>query len=658
MKIKLQKIRISNFKGIKEKTIDFRDGQTSIFGANKAGKTTVFDAFTWLLFGKDSIDREKFNIKNTKFTELNRQDHEVEGILSIDGVETTVKRIYREKWTKKKGTTTAVLTGNEQEFFWNGVPLQAGEFAKKIDELVKEVVFKLISNPLHFNNLPWKSRREFLFKMAGDISDADIAAGNKDFEILLQTLQTKSLEEYKREISVRKTTLKDNLKSIPARIDEVSKSKPEELEWDKIEVEIKTKEHALADIDTQIADSSKANQALNDAKAERQNKIHKLKTSLRDIEFQLESDFRRVFNEKKKVYDESLNSLNDAKNKAISHLNTLGLALKSLHDKKQGLDVRRNSLRDLFITTSESQFVADLTGHINCPKCNHGFNPSDVDGTILEERRRQFNLNKSISLDNIDADGSRLKAEIEASESDIKNLNIKIEEAKETATAADEKLSAFNQNNVFPEYVFNLEIAIAGHEEYQAIKNTLLELENKIDEAVDTNNATLELIESKTAISKELDNLKTLLNRKSQIEAANKRIEQLKADEKNWSQQLADLEGAEFTINDFNKAKIEMVESRVNGKFQYVTFKMFDYTIEGNPVETCETMLDGVPFSDLNTAGKIWAGLDIINTLSQHYNVTAPVFLDNRESVTEIPYTESQIVNLFVSPEDKELRVA
>ena len=75
---------------------------------------------------------------------------------------------------------------------------------------------------------------------------------------------------------------------------------------------------------------------------------------------------------------------------------------------------------------------------------------------------------------------------------------------------------------------------------------------------------------------------------------------------------------------------------------------MFDYTIEGNEFEVCVPMMGGVPYSDLNTAKKLNAGLDIINTLTKFYNTTAPLFIDGMESVTDIIDTASQVINLIV----------
>lgn len=115
------------------------------------------------------------------------------------------------------------------------------------------------------------------------------------------------------------------------------------------------------------------------------------------------------------------------------------------------------------------------------------------------------------------------------------------------------------------------------------------------------------------------------------------------------AQQIANVEKEQFVIENFIKAKVDALENVVNSKFKFVKFKMFDELINGGVVECCEVLVDGVPYRDCNTASKINAGIDVINELSEYYSVSAPIFLDNRESVTNVIPTKSQLINLFVA---------
>ena len=147
-----------------------------------------------------------------------------------------------------------------------------------------------------------------------------------------------------------------------------------------------------------------------------------------------------------------------------------------------------------------------------------------------------------------------------------------------------------------------------------------------------------------------------MLNNRDVAERTRARIEELKAEERQLAAQISVLEGHRYLIELFIKVKVNLLEDSINSRFRTVKFKLFDVQINGAVVECCETMINGVPWADANNAGRVNAGLDIINTLSGHYGVSAPIFIDFRESVNELIETNSQIINLVVS-QDPKLRV-
>ncbi|MGI8600291.1 MAG: ATP-binding protein, partial [Chitinophagaceae bacterium] len=175
MNIILRKLQLTNFKGIKNLSCEFSH-ETFIYGENATGKTTVMDAFLWLLFGKDSTDRKDFEVKtlDKAGNVIEKTDHEVYALLDVDGRDIELKRVLREKWQKKRGSVEAEFTGNETLYFWNDVPCQQKEFQAKINNLVDESIFKLLTSPLYFNSLPWQNRRDVLIGIAGDVTDAEV----------------------------------------------------------------------------------------------------------------------------------------------------------------------------------------------------------------------------------------------------------------------------------------------------------------------------------------------------------------------------------------------------------------------------------------------------------------------------------------------------
>jgi hypothetical protein len=154
----------------------------------------------------------------------------------------------------------------------------------------------------------------------------------------------------------------------------------------------------------------------------------------------------------------------------------------------------------------------------------------------------------------------------------------------------------------------------------------------------------------------EINRLQTIMGAEEVIKRGKARINYLLSEEKNLAQQISDLEKQEFAMDAYTRSRMDMVEARINGKFSLVKFRMFNQLINGGIEEACDCMVSGVPFTDVNSAGKIQAGIDIINTLSKHYGISAPIWIDNRESTNNIPQTKSQVINLIVT-KDKTLTI-
>ena len=215
-RIILKQLSFVNFKGLRNLSIEFNEDITSIYADNGLGKTSIFDGFTWVLFGKDSKDRKSFGIKtyDENGTAIPRIPHEVTATLLVNDEEVTLCRRYSEKWTKKRGSAEEVFDGHEEERLYNGVPCSMKEYNEKIAALCSEEVFKFITNPLYFTRQKPDVQRAMLIRMAGGVQDSEIAKGNANFEDLLSKLTGKNLEEYKREIQAKKRRIKNELDMI------------------------------------------------------------------------------------------------------------------------------------------------------------------------------------------------------------------------------------------------------------------------------------------------------------------------------------------------------------------------------------------------------------------------------------------------------------
>lgn len=667
MKITLKSLRLLNFKGLR--TFEFTpDGQNvTVYGQNEAGKSTLYDAFLWLMFNKNSDGASDFNIKtlDKNNNPLHKLDHEVEAVLDVDGREMTLKKTYREKWQKKRGSETPEFVGHETAYFWDEVPVSQKEYKEKIEWLCDEGIFKLITNPLAFNALKWQDRRNILFEIAGDVSDADVAAGKKSFQELLDKLNGKKFEDYKKQIAAQKKRLRDELDQIPTRIDEINRNMPEMPDAKAIESKIASLSKQVDEIDDKIADITKANQAANEAKMKRQNEIHELRSQAQAIKFRIETEYNNDKNRKQQV----INSLQNGIKNRYASIENLERNIKAnekfIESREKDIERLKETIDQLRVDwtkVNESELTFDENEFI-CPACKR-----ELDSSNIEEKKAEltanFHRDKLKKLERISAEGKAKKAEIQEKEKEIESFKEKIDVDKDQIESISAEINDLETRLTDLRFESEEESQIPVQQllecngDFNAIMDKIeaLEIEQDQEEPAELPDTTF-LKAQKRDLQAEIDELKAQLSAKDHIKRSQARITELEAESKKLGAEIAKLEKEEFVMEQFEKAKVAAVEESINGKFNIAEFKMYNFLINGGTEPTCQTMYKGVPWQDINTAGKIQVGLDIISTLSKHYGVQAPIFLDGRESVVSIPEMDAQIINLIVSAKDKKLRV-
>jgi exonuclease SbcC len=664
----IKSLSLTNFKGIKNLQLDFEE-ETDIFGANGTGKTTFADAFTWLLFGKDTSDRKDFEIKtldaNGKVIPM--IDHEVYASLFVDNEPLTIKRVLKEKWVQKRGEEEKEFSGNVTELYWNEVPMSVTEFTKKVNDVLNEQVFKMITSPTYFNSIKWQDRRNLLIDIFGEFSNEDVARGNSAFENLLAKLtQGKTLEEYKSQILASIKKAKEDLKNIPARIDEVFRGKPEDVNFEVLEKELESKNSELKKVDDLINNTNLSIESqlkeINDKKL----KISNLKTEISIIE----ANAKTEASERLKPDTSKVDALQRNLTAKKQELATYESSLKTLSGKLNDLDQSKTSLEQKIVDARNDWNVENAKqitfndNDFHCPTCKREFESGNVDAKKTE-LTNSFNQSKQKKLAEISAKGKSLTAEKINTENEITGISERIKNGKIVVDGLKTEIGniefsiketenpATENSELTPELLY--ESILSLNPDYKSKKSELEQLEANPVQDISIDNS--ELIEKKRIFQSEIDAIKTQLQNKVLIEAADKRISELKAEQSTLTQQIANVEKEHFVIENFIKAKVDALEQVVNSKFKYVKFKMFDEQINGGLKETCEATINGVPYSDANTASRINAGLDIINVLSEYYQMSAPIFIDNAESVHSLIETNSQIIKLVVSEEAKKLTV-
>lgn len=642
------RLTLLNFKGIRSLTVDFDEHETNIYGANAAGKTTVFDAFRWVLFGKDCNDRKDFNIKTigADGKPIERLPHEVTADLVVDGEQITLKKCYVEKWTKKRGSAVETFSGHAVECYYNDVPCSVKEYEAKVSEICDEQVFKLITNPLFFTSQKKDFQRGMLISLAGDVTNQELVDENPEFSELVGMLSGKTVEELKREVASKKRKIKDGIDNIPARIDERKRDMPEVLDWSAIETNIKVHEYEITQLDAQIADRSKAFNEITKHKQEVAKQLSEVKSSITARQFELKDKLLADYNESRRAHDTAVQRAttlcNERRVKGLA-LPRLEKELASLKEKREGLIAEWRNIKAMtFAEPDRNEFV--------CPTCKRPLEADDVDAKI-EELRTAFNADKSKRLESNKTLGIETKNAIEAKEAEIKAINdgcFKLD----NEIAEIENSASYKTEPTEP----NIEPMIEADSTLQELKAKVANLQTELAKEVSAPD-TSDLQELKSKHQEAINADKVKLHNRETIANSNKRIKELENEYKTSQDELARLEGIEFTIQQFCKARIEHVESRINGMFKLVRFKMYEQQINGGEIETCEATVNGVPFSDLNNAMKINAGLDIINAICAANGIIAPIFIDNRESVSDIVSTQSQIVNLIVDANCKTLKI-
>ncbi|WP_243175912.1 AAA family ATPase [Clostridium sporogenes] len=635
----LKNLSLKNFKGIKDLTIDFGK-VTNIFGENGTGKTTIQDSFTFLLFDKDSKDSTKFDVQ--PLDENNNPIHNLETVieatLDIDGKEVVLKRVYKEKYNKVRGTAKTEFKGYESKYYVNEVPKKVGEYKQFISELLDEKLFKLITNPIYFANLPWKDRRAIITEIVGDLDNKVVLDSQKDLKPLKMHLEDKSLNDFMKANRSKINQLKKDRMQIPSRIDEVSNS-IQEFDFDGLDIQRRGIIAGIKNIDEQLQDKSKANEGLFKLKAA----LIEKKQELTEAEYK----FNANVNKPKMEVEGKIRSTEINIRHLNMNINEFEKEVKRNQDHIDNTLLKRNNLLNAYKEIKNSKFVFDEATCI-CPTCKRKFETSDIEAK-REELEGNFNSNKAKKLKENIAEGKSTAAKIEELKSKNESLNKKIEDEENMLAATKKSLETLQGK------LNSFKTEIEDPEEIKYMKQEIYSLESQIQSYKKEDTA--ELNNKKEELQEQLRELDKQLAHKEVNEKAKERIKDLEEEEIRLSEKIAELEGLEILSEEFIRTKVELLEEKVNSKFKYVKFKMFKNQINGGLEETCEPCINGVPYSsNLNSAAKINAGLDIINTLCNHYDINAPIFIDNRESTNKIIDVDSQIINLIVS-KDKKLKI-
>jgi len=646
--MKILNLTLKNFKGIRNFELDTQGNNLNVFGDNATGKTTLADAFMWLLFDKDSSNRKDFQIKTLKpdGEPEHGLEHTVEAILELDdGQQIALKKVYQEKWTKKRGSATAEFTGHTTDHYIDGVPVQKKEYDARIAEIADENIFRLLTDPRYFNEvLHWTDRRKLLLEVCGDVTDAEVIASNPDLSKLSEILGNRTLEQQRKVIQARRAEINKELEKIPVRIDEVKRGLPEIIADAKIlQSEISAFRAREQELLEQLARTESGG-----AIAEKTKLLRKLEAELINLKNQHYAKYETEIRTKQKA----LNDTQEEYHGLLASLSGMEKSLELRHEELASLGNRMTTLRAKWHDINEQQFEFEQSD--TCPTCGQAL-PQEQLEAAREKALAEFNRQKAEKLETISAEGKQFKARADDIKAEINGLREKMIEARkrlqsieasaETLKNEVEKLQSKQRDyNNSPECVAKLK-------EIEAVEVDIEQLKAGSHQAISVLKA--ELNNTREEIGEREQALSQIHTRDQGI----KRIEELKAEERKLAAEYEDLERQLYLTEEFIRTKVRLLEDKINSKFRMARFKLFNVLVNGGIEECCETVYNGVPYSNLNNGARLNIGLDIINTLAEHYGFAPPVWLDNAESVTDILQTKGQQIRLIVSEKDKNLRV-
>lgn len=642
--IRLISLKVTNYKGIREECIYFGEAN-SISSCNGGNKSTLASA-TKYACGENETNFKPLNKEGKPCYGLNPG---VELTFCKDGV---VKKFYKsqvENWVKKKGQVLSVLAGYKTIYNIDGVSVTQGEYNTILKEFLEIAVLKMLMEPSFFPSLDWKEQRKIALEIIGDISNDMVIEKKMELYPLREILEDTTIDDYLKVTKSKILKVKEEKNIIPWRIEECRKSMEDTLDIElyrealkELREEITLLEKKRGEIFKVLEERNSTNEEILRLKEEKSSlekmKIMKMEAPILEkrekaikLKMQIES-----LEEKLTLYNRNLLSFQD-------DLNMINTRIAMYKNKQE-------ELREAWRKEEETEIVVSKEDEV-CPFCLRAFEGENLEKAkekaikLYEEakEKRLMQISKegkgiATYLEGASGDALKKEKEIEKQYEKIENINKEKEDVIELFRLLKEEITEFKLKEPYLE-------------EEKVLNDKIEALQGKMESLVVLDKHEVnEKIASLLCREKDIE--KSVLTWE-QNERHQKRIDELEDRRKELEERQAFLERREYLCEEFIRTKVSLLEENINSKFSLVSFKLFKEQINGGLQETCECTIDGVPYSSLNTAAKMNAGIDIINTLSNHYGLSGPVFLDNRESVLSILKTDAQVINLIVSRDKK-----
>lgn len=648
MEIKFKKIRIRNFRGLVSFDANLEGRSVRISGANGLGKSSVADAITWVLFGKDSRRRTAFPIDPVDDAGriIHNLDVSVELEMLIDGQPTTLRRRRQEKWVQKRGMTREQLDGHQTTCYIDGRPLPSSDFSSHVDTIVKEELFRALTTPDYFPSLPMDQQYRLLVKIVGTRTLAEIAAKDEEALKVVDELGQRSIDQYRQGLSYDLQRTRKEQELIPVRLSEVQgfieQVKAKGADGKTAQRHAKGIEEKLRQVTQEIDSMAGVVRAENARYNDQRAYIQQLRQQRAAIEDRVEKQNREA-----RTLHQSLVCKAKEELEATEERHTAAKTMLGLHERRlKDLEQQLTDFRSRWEEVERLSFSWNAEEAV-CPTCGQPLPQDQADQKRVEAEMR-FNERKMQQQDALDEEGKKLAA----SKQRLQDLSAAAREEMATAERlmpeARERLSKAEAEP----------IEQADYHDASDWQRLTAEIDQRVKELEQTTQAQeppqlAALRTEEEGYRKELRLLEQTIDRSKQIDEYVRREKELQKQRTTLSGDIARMQTRLEAAERLQLMEANDLQKRVNDLFPSVRFRLSRELLNGREVGHCELSVDGVPYSGLSTSERINAGLELINALARHYNIVAPIVIDNAEAVNKVAPTLGQQILLEVSPAKK-----
>ena len=638
-RLTLKRMVIKNFRGIPYQDLEFDPMETTIVGPNKAGKSTVTEAWYWFFTGYDLSRQNNFEIKprdkDGKTTD--RIIVSVEIFLDNNGYDQSLRKEMHEKWAPIDDET------EEEEFkenffvFYDGarkLPTKKA-FQEELDKIISPVDFSVMANADYFLRMKNEDMRKIILELVGgEISNEDLLAQKPEYAKLIEILNRKPVESYWKEIKASIKESQGQKKGLPdlikQQVDNISKL-PTEKEFSEIEANIVSNKLIISGIQDEISGKSTGEKfdAYNQSKAN----IESKKGDIRVFEVSFKNKVAIANSEvdSKKIPLQGQIKTNTAKIKSLqmdnslleSRINSASTTLKEWLEDWHKIDKQE------FVAPAMPAEGEDMPV---CSLCQRPFSIEDLqsgEATL----RESFNTEQIAKKKNIEGMGEAKHAEkVKWSDTLTKNIE-EIQKLDKSNEDLEVRLAEIKVEDP----------KIGEDKDYILLTSDLKKMESDLGEEPKPDIEGLS--EKEKTVSLEIDQLNQSLGQRKVRADLETELEKLIASEAKINKSILDFKRIDVGIKSYLKDRSEILEGKVNKMFDRIRFRLFEFTNDGMPNMVCHPTIDGVHYKTLNTAAKTEAQVDVMNTYIQKTGIIMPLFLDNQESVGSRPETLSQIIN-------------